>query len=298
MKRKTHEEFIKQMQIINPNIEILGKYVDAKTKILCRCKVDGYEWEVAPTHLLNGRGCPKCGGSLKKTHKQFVKEMATINTDIEILGEYVNSKTKILCRCKIDGYEWYGYPSNLLRGAKCPLCTHEVCVTGVNDIATTHPSLIKYFKNQEDAKRYSFNSNKKSTFVCPLCKKEKYMYIYSFANTGFKCNFCDDNISFPNKFLRLFLKQLPVTNVQYEYSPDWANRYRYDSYFEYMGNKYIVEMDGDFHYKDNKMSNQTLKESQKIDNIKIKVKTKMDKHKNKKEEENSQIEISAENVEN
>ena len=38
--------------------------------------------------------------------------------------------------------------------------------------------------------------------------------------------------------------------------------------------------------------------TEKIENIKIKVKTKMDERKNKKEEENSQIEISAENVEN
>lgn len=267
-KRKTHEEFINEMNIKNPNIEILGTYITAKTKILCRCKIDGYEWETEPTHLLRGQGCPKCGGSLKKTHKEFVEEMSHINSDIEILGTYINAKTKILCRCKIDGHEWYGYPTNLLRGARCPLCTKETCVEGVNDVATTHPHLVKYFKNPEDATNYSAKSNKKMKLKCPICDREKIMPMYSFSDYGFKCDFCNDNISFPNKFIRLFLEQLPVTNVKYEYSPTWANNYRYDSYFEYMGKKYIVEMDGGFHYKDNELSKQTYEESRRIDNLK------------------------------
>ena len=32
-KRKTHEEFVNEMKEVNPNIEILGEYVDSKEKI-------------------------------------------------------------------------------------------------------------------------------------------------------------------------------------------------------------------------------------------------------------------------
>ena len=35
-KRRTHEEFIELVNDINPNIEIIGKYVNAKTKIECK----------------------------------------------------------------------------------------------------------------------------------------------------------------------------------------------------------------------------------------------------------------------
>ena len=84
-RRKTHEEFIEEMKAINPDIEILGEYIGAREKVLCRCRIDGYEWEITPTHLLRGQGCPKCGGSLKKTHKEFVEEMSHINSAMVLI---------------------------------------------------------------------------------------------------------------------------------------------------------------------------------------------------------------------
>ena len=41
-KRKTHEKFVEEMKIVNPNIEILGKYKNSYTKIDCLCKVCNY----------------------------------------------------------------------------------------------------------------------------------------------------------------------------------------------------------------------------------------------------------------
>ena len=38
-KKLTHEEFIEKIKVKNPNIEILEEYVNAHTKIECRCKV-------------------------------------------------------------------------------------------------------------------------------------------------------------------------------------------------------------------------------------------------------------------
>ena len=122
-KSLTHEEFISRMNKINNNIEILGEYINNKTKIKCKCKIDGYEWEARPNDLLNGSGCPKCSSNIKnKTTEYFINEMKEINPNIEILGEYVNSKTKIKCRCKIDGYEWEAIPNNLLSGQGCQKC--------------------------------------------------------------------------------------------------------------------------------------------------------------------------------
>lgn len=36
-RKKTHEEFVNEMKIINPNITILGLYKDIKSKIECKC---------------------------------------------------------------------------------------------------------------------------------------------------------------------------------------------------------------------------------------------------------------------
>lgn len=71
----------------------------------------------------NKKPCKYCNHSnLKETFKE---EMSTINPDIEILSDYVNWDTKIKCRCKNDGYEWYGRVSVLLYGGGCKICGHK-----------------------------------------------------------------------------------------------------------------------------------------------------------------------------
>ena len=132
-RKKTHEEFMRDFEEKQPenfkNIEILGEYINNRTKIKCRCMIDGHEWEARPYDLLKGCGCPECRKErlsklYAKTHDQFMKEMKEINPDIEILGEYVNNHTKIKCRCLIDGYEWDATPDHLLRDRGCPRCAH------------------------------------------------------------------------------------------------------------------------------------------------------------------------------
>ena len=145
-RKRTHEQFIEDMNRINPNIEILNKYVKAKIKVKCRCKLDGYEWEATPDNLLRNRGCPMCGNKiisnkLSKSHDDFINEIKEINPNIEILGEYVNNYTKIKCKCKIDGYEWYAIPNNLISKKQgCPKCggtmkkTHEEFIEKMRNI--------------------------------------------------------------------------------------------------------------------------------------------------------------------
>lgn len=120
--KKEHDVFVKEMQEINPNITILGKYKNSQTNIMCKCNIDGYEWKTKPNTLKNGHGCPMCAGNINKTHEDFIEQMNTINPNIEILNKYKNINTKIHCRCKIDGYEWKTTVSSLLRGSKCKKC--------------------------------------------------------------------------------------------------------------------------------------------------------------------------------
>ena len=63
-KRKTHEEFVEEMKVINPDIEIIGEYITNRTPIKCICKKDGHEWSPIPTHLLKGGGCPVCANKV------------------------------------------------------------------------------------------------------------------------------------------------------------------------------------------------------------------------------------------
>lgn len=200
----------------------------------------------------------------KRTHDEFIKLVLIKNPDIEIIGKYVNSKTRIKCKCKIDGHIWDAFPENILKGQKCPVCQNKKVVKGINDIATTNPEFLKYFCDITDAYKYTVKSGKTINFKCPKCGTVKKMRIYNLYYNGFTCPKCSDGISYPNKFSRSFLEQLPITNVKYEFRPTWAKQYFYDNYFEYNNTKYILEMDGSFHYKDIKFSSTSHSDLEKV----------------------------------
>ena len=120
---KTHDEFVNKLYEINPNIIILDNYINAKTKVNCKCKVCNYEWFATPDRLINGKnGCPQCHGGKQKSHESFINQMKIVNPNIEILGDYINSKNKILCKCKICKNKWSAIPNSLLQNHGCPKC--------------------------------------------------------------------------------------------------------------------------------------------------------------------------------
>ena len=60
--RKDHGQFLRELPVANPSIEVVGEYVNNKRKMAVRCKVCGFEWLGSPGHLLAGHGCPRCAG--------------------------------------------------------------------------------------------------------------------------------------------------------------------------------------------------------------------------------------------
>ena len=126
--KKTHEQFILELNQINKNIMVIDKYQNAKTPLRCKCKICNEEWMARPTNLLtNKTGCPLCGyksNSEKqlKSHKTFTKELAQTNNNIIPLEKYKGNHRKILCKCNICDNEWQAIPSNLLKGEGCPRC--------------------------------------------------------------------------------------------------------------------------------------------------------------------------------
>ena len=123
---KTTQQFIEELEIVNPEITLLGKYVGSLTKIEVK-HICGYEWNSAPSSLLRGSSCPKCSRTkvskkYTKTTKQFIKELKIINPEITVIGKYINSKTKIKIQ-HTCGYQWEAIPGNLLQGNSCPKCS-------------------------------------------------------------------------------------------------------------------------------------------------------------------------------
>ena len=114
---------------------------------------------------------------------------------------------------------------------------------GINDMWTVRPDIAKLLKDSNDGYKYSAYSSSKTYFVCPEYGTIHYKNIANVSIQGLSCDVCGDGISYPNKFIRNLFKQLKL-DVKYEWRPEWIVPYYYDNYFEYNGNKYIVEMDG------------------------------------------------------
>lgn len=187
---KSHEQFLDDVYNLNKNIEILTHYTNNKTKVLCRCKIDGHEWYAIPSSILSGSGCPVCGeksrrNKKRKTNLVFTKEALIKNPEVEILEEYVDSKTKILCSCKL-GHTWKAFPSNILKGHGCPICAGR--------FRYTHEDFMEKFNYLDDSSEYEvlseyMGSQEKLIFKHKVCNNEFKMTPNNFLR-GQRCPYC------------------------------------------------------------------------------------------------------------
>ena len=101
------------VQKINPDIEVLGVYVNANTKILHKCKKDGYEWEATPGHISNGTGCPVCAGKIIGPPPNYINSIFASEykhhfskyiTEEEMKLYMPKSEKKIPIKCPKCGY--------------------------------------------------------------------------------------------------------------------------------------------------------------------------------------------------
>lgn len=150
--KKTNQEFIAEMKIINPNILILGKYAGSKKDIRVSCKVCNNEWVTTPNSLLHKKGCAKCAGTIKRTHKEFISEIKAIHPNIEIIGTYTNNHTRIKCYCKSCNSYFYGLPHSMISAKSgCLHCSKSNSKGEISISNWLNNNHIKYIKE------YRFN---------------------------------------------------------------------------------------------------------------------------------------------
>lgn len=196
-KRKTQEEFEKEVSLASPNTKVIGKYININTKIQFKCLIHDFEFDAFPQNVLRGHGCRKCGNEKQskkqtKSHDKFIKDIMKINPNIEVIGQYVNMDTKVQVQCLIDGYIWNADPRKLYRGIKCAVCSNRKVIEGINDINTTRPDLVQYFKNKNEATHYTSGSEKIIDVICPECGYEDTIKIENLSRFGFSCNGCHE----------------------------------------------------------------------------------------------------------
>ena len=260
-KQKKHEEYVAEVESINPNIEVLERYINNRTPILHRCKIDGTIWKAIPFGVTAGKGCPTCGRNnqiqrVRKSHQKYVDEVALKRPDIIVRGTYINNYTRISHQCKNCNYgsngEWNPTPEQILTyNSGCPVCCRPPLKIGQppeykNSIwASEYKDLFSKYMSEEQMKSIMPNSDKHIIVICDECGKPKTAIPNSIAERKTISCYCGDGNNYPNKFIYAFLQQLKI-DFQPEYCPLWAQKKRYDFYIPSIN--CIIENHGCQHY--------------------------------------------------
>ena len=206
------------------------------------------------------------------------------NNNHRLLSPYISEKDKVLIDFNCGHQPNLITPNSYKSGVRCPVCCGQKVETGVNDIATTHPQLLKYFVNINDAKSNSIGSKTYITFKCNTCGNEKSMLPLNLLLFGFSCPQCGDGISYPNKFMFNLLQQLNE-NFDREVKFSWcvfenyinSSKSDYGIYdFVIENKKIIIEMDGNIghgsntHTKSNISSKESAYKDTQKDNLAVK----------------------------
>ena len=207
----------------------------------------------------------KLGNLLGLINKDFKveigQEFIDDNRNIKIIGRKMKKDNSGITRkmynyhCNVckwsDG--WID-ESHLLHGIGCSCCAKTVIVPYVNDVYTTNPELVKYFKYEEDTHKTTVCSKKKFMMVCHFCSNEQLYSTEKLSTYGFSCKRCGDGISYGEKFIYSLLKQIKenfVTQLS-RTTFDWCDKYKYDFYLPRINT--IIEVHGIQHYEENRNS--------------------------------------------
>lgn len=272
-KRKTHEEFCKELKLIDPNIIILSKYINAKTKVKCQCIIDNNIWNTTPDNLLQGSGCPKCSNHYIRSHEAFVDEVKSINRNIEVLSKFINTNQKVKCKCLIDGYIWEVRSYSLLIGTCCPKCTGRI-ITNEDFI-----NRMKIINNNIIFLSDYIKSDKKVKCKCIIDKNEWEATPDNLLR-GYGCPKCNMSKG-ENEIIKILKNTNIFYTLQYKFE-DCKNKFPLSFDFAIFKDKEktklkcLIEYDGELHYqvarysKDTDKMENKLKSQQFNDNIKNK----------------------------
>ena len=131
-------------------------YINNRTDIIVICPIH-CEFNINPSHHLNGVGCSKCAGNYKNTTEEFIIKAKNIHNNKYCynLLDYKNNKTKIKIICSKHGI-FEQNPSHHLFGCGCPKCNSS---KGENEIRKYLEKYNFIFKEQ---KRFDKCKNKKT----------------------------------------------------------------------------------------------------------------------------------------
>lgn len=120
--------------------------------------------------LFTNNRMERCNMARKKTFEEFVIELQEKNPNIQLLSDYyINSRTKLLFKCKVCGHEWETIPNTLLLGHGCPSCGTEIAKKKTTKTNQQFIEELKWIDNTIIPLGSYHNAHSYMKFRCSKC---------------------------------------------------------------------------------------------------------------------------------
>ena len=251
MKRTlTTEQFIKKAKQIFPKYDYSKvNYINSATKVVIICSEHG-QFEIQPSSLLSKHGCPKCGGTVKLTNKEFIERAHEIHGDKYDYSKtnYQKMDSKITIICPIHG-EFEQIPSNHLKGKGCPKCGKEAMANKRRKpLEQFIEEAKKIHGNKYDYSKVQYKNNKeKVEIICPV--HGSFWQTVKHHLNGCGCPMC--NSSKGENIIKNYLDKNNINYLsQYEISVPKNIRISSKAYIDFYLPDYntFIEYNGEQHY--------------------------------------------------
>lgn len=251
-------------------------------RVWWKCVECGHEWDALISNITNGRGCPECG-KIKRYQTFVANQIAKGNSfgdkypefcqfwdyeknvDITPFDILPNCMQEVWWKCK-NGHSIYksvnAMLQSLLRGnSGCKYCSGIEVLVGFNDIATTHPDLLKewdYDKNVSiSPQTISFGSIEGIWWKCKKCGCSWMTSLNSRTNRESGCPECARHATTSKLQIKVenYIKNKYGFDILHErncsiiaINPKTGYWLPYDNDVDIYGNRLIIEVHGEQHY--------------------------------------------------
>ena len=251
----THPHLAKQWHLTK-NVKKPSEIIsNSKKKVWWQCE-HGHEWKATISKRKSGQNCPYCSGNvvlsgfndLATTHPHLAKQWHPTKNKLKASEVSFGSGKRGWWMCE------YGHDWSTVIGQKtnCPYCTNKKVWSGFNDLATTHPQLLKEWHPTKNGvltpQNVSKGMDKKVWWICE--HGHEWITKVSIRTKGSNCPIC--NISKGEAEVIKVLKKYSVLH-QPQYTIEGC-RYKallpFDCAILSNENNLIalIEYDGELHY--------------------------------------------------
>lgn len=208
-KKKTHEEFIKEIHNYNSNVDVLSTYINVHTPVKFKCRVCGYEWQSTPHSMKRSHAvCLQCIGKAVTPNFFRKRVFDEVGEEYSILSDYVDTNTPVEFKHVVCGTTFKMKPISFFKSqTKCSNkdCKHKIHAKINEDKFAKRVDSLGYIIKSE-----YLGIDEMMIFECKKChtnfKLNKASKIYESVETSHcpNCSSIERILSFADKFTQAF----------------------------------------------------------------------------------------------